>query len=474
MQKSVPIQLSSSTTLPAYLQIAGQIEEYIRSGHLVGGEKLPSVRKLTRQLDVSMSTVLHAYDELSRRGHVVSVKGSGVFVREKSEKANTILPYEITPDTINLASTSPDLSIYPMKEFGGIFTEILQTGGAQAFAYQESRGYYPLRQQLSGTLSGHGILASAEDIIVVSGAQQGIDTIAMAYAGEESTIFVENPGYTGAKSVFSRLGLQMVGIHMEKDGMDMEQLKKMAALYRPALVYVTPRFQTPTTICYSKQKMQLLLTLSKQFGFYIIEDDEMSDIDFGGRPLSLKQMDSDDRVIYIKSFSKILMPGLRIACIAAPSGLCAKIAAAKHTSDISSPGLFQRALELYLSRGHMPGHVQSVTAFYQKRLRQSADMLKSLAAFDVQFAVPTGGLNFWLSLPAHITGSSLYHQAARHNVLTAPGELYYTSPLSGHDRHLRLCYAMASEAEFETAVGVLKRVLGNNKKGITSIAAPFI
>jgi DNA-binding transcriptional MocR family regulator len=368
---------------PLYLQLAEALRGAIRGGDYPVGERLPSIRHLADAAGVNPATAVSAYRILEKEGWVEARAGSGVYARtpdgaedppEGSFPARRGKPawdgghgspdaaltdmaagkVLVPPGVLDMAAGAPSPALFPTEAFKELLNEVLDRDHGWAFGYQESAGWPPFREAIAEYLrTAHGIGAEASDIRVVSGAQQGIDLAAKALLGPRDSVAVETPTYRGALSVFWSRGAETLPIPVGPGGMDLHALERAVRERRPRLAYAIPRYQNPTTICWDQGIMRGFLELASRYGFYILEDDLLSDLSYGPRrePTCLKAMDVEDRVIYVRGFSKVLMPGLRLGAVLAPKALRDRFEAAKRATDISTDGLTQRALDLYLRRG---------------------------------------------------------------------------------------------------------------------------
>ena len=350
----------SETAAPLYQQLADGIARLIADGHLPANSKLPPIRKLAGQAGVNPATVVTAYKHLESKQMAYSRIGSGTFVsplpveQAPEPVANlNIRPYHSginLENAINFANTSLPHEMFPVAAFKRAFDEVLEREKGGAFSYMDIMGHEPLRALLCGYLESCGIKTSVENVQIISGAQQGVDLISKAILRFGDVVFVEKPTFYGAAGAFLSRGGKLVEIPLLEDGMDIAALENYLKLYQPKLIYMTAYFQTPTGVSYSLEKKRRLLELAEQYGAYIIEEDDYYDFHYGAEPLvSLKALDYKNRVIYIKSFSKILMPGLRMGLIVLPKKIRQAVMEAKYTTDHSSSGFMQRAMEYALS-----------------------------------------------------------------------------------------------------------------------------
>jgi len=480
----VSLQLNKNLSIPLYLQLSSHIAELIKSGEIKPEEKLPPIRKLALELGVNNITVVNAYKELEGNGYIKGVKGSGYYVERKGFNNEESLmtfstidenSYEdddislmtrgqisLTANTINFASVTPDPSIFPIDSFKAALNEVLDRDKGFAFGYQESNGYEPLRETLCDFLYKHSrINAQPEHIQIVSGAQQGIDIIGKALLNPGDYVVTENPTYNGAVAVFKSRGAKIIGVPMNSKGIDLSILEQQVISYRPKLVYVMTKYQNPTTISYSKEKLEGLLRLSEKYGFYIVEDDSLSGLSFENtnNDFSLKALDSKDKVIYIRSFSKLLMPGLRIGFILTPEEILGKLLRAKHSTDISSSGLIQRALDVYFKKGQWEHHMNYMNEIYKSKYEAMIEELEKLKKYGATSMEPKGGLNFWLTLPTGMEATKLYLECAKKDVLIVPCKIFYVNNFRNSDDTIRLSYAATNINQIKNGMKILEQCI---------------
>lgn len=504
---TVSIQLDKTSNIPLYLQISNTFEDMIKSDKLKSEEKLPPIRKLAKELDVNNVTVVNAYKQLELNGYILGVKGSGYYVKKfelvDSIASNKKIDYsapihnddydyeyeniklmisgqiEISENTINFASATPDPSIFPIETFKNALNEVLDRDKGYAFGYQESNGYEPLRESLSYyLLRENNIKVDSETIQIVSGAQQGIDIIGKALLNSGDYVITENPTYTGAVSVFNSRGANVIGVPIDNDGINLEILEKQIKTYNPKLLYVMTSYQNPTTTCYSKEKILKLLELANKYNFFIVEDDSLSGLSFSmtSKNLTLKSLDTQDKVIYVKSFSKLLMPGLRIGFIISPESMLTKLTEAKHTTDISSSGLIQRALNIYFENGHWQHNLEYMRQIYKNKYNCMIEELNKLKKYNIEFKEPKGGLNFWITLPSNVSASKLYLECAKKDVLLVPCSVFYINNGNKLDNSIRISYAGTNIEDIKKGMSILGECLEKiiNKKSNKTYIAPML
>lgn len=476
MDRIVSIHLDRSSSTPLYMQIYEGIANLIEKGAISYGEKLPPIRQMASFFNVNTVTVVNAYKQLEMQGFVKSRMGSGTYVSFLPEKKN----FDEFPTVEGVASFSQETDnsmadaashikfdfagasispkYFPVKDFKDVVNEVLDRDGGYALEYQESSGYQPLRESIKEFMKiEHDLLVPFEEIQIVSGAQQGIDILAKAFLNFGDVVYVEAPTYPGAINAFRSRGAHIVEINMEEDGIDLNVLKKHLAQNPPKLFYTMPVFQNPTGYSYSSKKKQELIALAKKHNFYIIEDDHISDLYYREKPVLLKALDDGDKVLYIKSFSKLFLPGLRLAFLWVPEIYSDKTALAKYSSDISSSGFFQRALDLFLRKGLWCKHVRRLRKVFFEKWQKTHEALAMHMPQEVKYNIPEGGHFFWLQLPNGYYSMYLYELALKEGVSIMPGNLFYLSqkPTEG----FRLSFAQISVQSIDVGIQKLSECI---------------
>ncbi|AOY76643.1 PLP-dependent aminotransferase family protein [Clostridium formicaceticum] len=420
-----------------YIQLYKALKGFIVEGKLKKGDRLPPIRKLSEMLEVNNVTVVSSYRMLEEEKLVYKKIGSGTYVAfdlhnnegfDHGPKTSLIEQghIQLEKNTINFASATPSTDLFPVDDFKEVLNEVLDRDKGSAFGYQESQGYYPLRLALKEYIDNYNIITDINNIQIISGAQQGIDIIAKGLLNYGDYVMIEGPSYRGAMAVFESRGAKIIDIPLEKDGLNLQDLEKKIIAYQPKFLYMMPNFQNPTGISYSLEKKKKILEIAEKYHLLIVEDDYLSDLNFyNNENITLKSLDHKDLVIYIKSFSKILMPGLRLGFLVVPRLVYGEVLLAKHTTDISTSGLLQRALELYLKKGTWQQHIRYMGTQYMERFEAMVRSIKEYMPQEVEYTLPKGGVNFWFKLPKGLSSKELYEMTVKQKIVFAPGHLFF-------------------------------------------------
>lgn len=479
------ISLDKESKTPLYLQLFEQLKALIAKGVLPPDCRLPSIRQLSVFLKVNSVTVVTAFKELESDDLVYSKPGSGTYVSKMTSMVmndsdiaildelyqNDGLPLlsndqmKVNENTIDFASATPTPDLFPVEDFKVALNDVLERDKGAAFSYQDSAGFYPLRECISEILKNTSINCSPESIQIISGAQQGIDIISKAFLSHGDYVITESPTYTGAIAVFKSRGAQIADVPMEKDGCNLNILEYQLKTFKPKFIYTIPSFHNPTGYSYSNNKREQLIKLAEKYKTYIIEDSYVSDLDFEDSGFTpLKTLDKNGRVIYIKSFSKIFMPGLRLGFMIVPKNLRPNTLEAKHATDISTSGLLQRAFDLYIRNGFWDKHFEFMHGIYKERYQAVISALDRSLPSNIKYVKPGGGLNIWLELPYGFPVSTLLNQAVSGNIVFAPGRVFYNgnSPMSINN--IRISFAAVHTGYISDGIEKLCEIM----KGITN------
>lgn len=472
------LALDHSSSQPIYAQISGHFRAAILSDNLRPGVRLPAVRAVAANLGVSRGTVESAYAELVADGLVASRQGSGYYVLAHApgdpgtssrsgdwpawqgrltyggyEAMSAYLP-EVSrkTDWIALDGGACDPRLFPMDEFRRLLGQVMRRDGVAAVEYGEIGGYLPLRAILAQVLASQGIQTGPGNILITAGSQQALSLVAGLILPPGSGVVVERPTYAGALDVFRSRGLRIHTVGLDEDGMDMDELEAVLARHRPGLIYTIANFHNPTGACLSGQRRRQLISLAGRFDVPVLEDDYVGDIRYEGHAQpTLKSLDPDGRVIYMSTFSKMLIPGLRVGFVVADGPVYDFLLRSKRCHDLATCNLIQRALKDYVSVGRYGAHLQRSCTLYRRRRDVMLAALERHMPPATTWLRPKGGLFVWVNLPPAMRASELLPRACAKGVVFAPGGNFHLDPSQG-EGSLRLNFASSSEDVIEEGI----------------------
>lgn len=455
-------EISKSKRKKLYIQLYDEIKNMIFTKQILPNEKLPSVRQLVNRFSLNSSTILKAYELLEAEGHIYKISGSGTYVKDRK---NYIENQEQKPiiesfkygqirinENINFASATPSVEVFPTKKFQESINKVFHQVGGEALKYHETQGFIGLRKVIAEKLKDNFQEVYCSNIHITSGAQQALDLIKKSLLKPASTLILSRPTYSGAINTFKG-SCKIETVEMMEDGFDMEELEEILAHTNVNFVYTMINFQSPTGVRWSHEKKLRLIELSKEYDFMIIEDDCLSELYFYDNPVApLKTLDRDNRVIYIKTFSKILIPGMRLAYMVVPTELSPQIVAAKFSSDISTSGLNQRALTYLLKEDFLEEHLDKTRTIFRDKFELIVGLIEDIPDLEIYYR-PEGGFYIWIILPDFINCNDLYSELKKRGVSVLPGNVFY--PDSVNNRRIRISFAAVTQEEIKVGIKIL-------------------
>jgi GntR family transcriptional regulator/MocR family aminotransferase len=379
-------------------EIYRQLRSAMRDGRLRPGERLPPSRDLAKRLDVARMTVTVAYDRLSGEGYVTSRMGAGTFVNpgvttairpaNRARIAGSLKPRPVwgilrsapaiaqpafvRPARFDFRSGLPDASLFPHETWRRLVARELHAEAVGKAVYAKPKGHLGLRYAIARHIAvSRGVDASADDITITNGTQQALDIVVRLLLAPGDRVAVEAPGYAPARLLFTSSGLRVIGTPVDVDGLVVDALPKGARL-----VYVTPSHQYPLGISMTLARRLSLLAWATRNDAAIVEDDYDSEFRFQGRPIeTLSSLDTSGRVIYVGSFSKTMLPTLRLGFVVTPPSLRETVGIAKFVTDWHTSLPLQAALAHFIESGDFARHLRRMRSRYQARHDRIADLL---------------------------------------------------------------------------------------------------
>lgn len=312
-----------------------------------------------------------------------------------------ILKFTADPEVISFAAGNPAPEAFPVEEIRGFSREIFEQNPILALQYSITEGYTPLRDKLKEKMAQEGNFNPAMDeLIITSGAQQANELAAKVLCNEGDTIVCEKPSFIGSLNAFKSYHVTLKGVEQEEDGLNLTSLETMLAEGGVKLIYVIPNFQNPTGRTMSLEKRKGLYALAQQYNAVILEDNPYGYLRFAGEELpTIKSMDTDGRVIYSGSFSKILAPGIRVGYVSAPKEIIQKIIVCKQVSDVHTNIWAQLIADQFLAKMDFAAHIAKLQEIYRKKCALMIEQIEKNFSPKIAFTRPQGGLFLWCTLP---------------------------------------------------------------------------
>ncbi len=365
------------------------------------------------------------------------------------------------PNIISFGGGYPDASLFPAAQLEEIFREVIRAPGGAAMQYAPSEGLPRLREQIANLMRADGTPCRPEDVLILQGSQQGLDFASKMLVDPGDVIITEDPTFLGALIAFNPSQPTYVAIPMDEDGMRMDALEvALKANPNVRMIYTVPDFQNPTGVTLSLNRRQRLLELAAEYDVIILEDTPYRHIRFSGDTLpSLKSLDRQGHVIHLGSFSKVLVPGLRIGWAVAAPELLEKMALLKVAADTQTSTINMAAASLFLDRFDLQAHVAMLQAAYRSKKEVMLDAIRQYFPQDVSMTNPDGGLFTWASFPKGFDATRFMKDVALPvaRVAYVPGATFF--PTHQRANHARINFSAQSEERILSGIAALGAAL---------------
>ena len=448
--------------------IVASVQREIESGSLPAGSRLPPVRALEKQLGLSKNTAQAAYDELVARGLVEAREREGVFVlaasRFESPGAVIAAPAPaFVPPPLSRADFAPkgvtplstvfiDPDLLPTDRIAECARSVLRE---RMPSHYDAQGYRPLREAIAKRLQTRGLDVEADEVVITTGSQQSLDIVARSL--EVRRVAVESPVYAYAKLLFESLGHELVGMHLDPfGGIDLAAWDRALA-QKPSLAYLIPSFHNPTGYSYTSAELRGVLELCVKHGVAILEDDWGSDMLSDGEYRPMLRMLGGKDVLYVNSFTKKLLPSLRVGFVAAAPALVPTLVAMKRLSTLGNAWLTEAIVCEFLERGYYDTHLQALQRALDARYAACLASLDELMPDGVRWTHPGGGPTLWLELPRWVDLPALEAHLARRGIQISNASAAYVGP--AHLHGFRVAYAYLPEDEMRRALTIVADAL---------------
>jgi len=485
------LQLTRTGDRPIVEQIREGLARAIEAGALAEGARLPSTREMAQRFDLNRQTAVEAYRRLEADGLIQQRRGAGAYVLpraarqarhaasalpqeplarasrvgsralrsfERRDAARAELPHG-APDALDLAGLVPHERDYPSAAFGECLSRVLAERGGAALGYGPAAGDPALREALAARLARRGLDVDASGILVVGGAQQGLDLLFRALLDPGDAVIVESPTYHLCLDLLAFHQAELLPVPLMAHGreglasLDMDRLRDHLKRARPGLAYVMPTAHNPTGLTLDLETRRMLASDLASAGVTLIEDDYEADMLHEGEPLPpVATLPEAGGVVYLGTLSKALFPGLRIGWLAGNRDVLARVARVKRLSDLSGSVLLQAVAAELMTSGTYDEHLREATRRTGAHVRRLVEALRAQLPPEATVTVPRGGHVLWLEAPA-ASGREIAERAAARGVLVTPGEAFL--PEQGHPAAVRVSIARVAGEDIERAAGLL-------------------
>ena len=361
---------------------------------------------------------------------------------------------------ISLAGGFPAPQTFPKAQLAEIFKEVILTDGDDVLQYGPTGGDMRLIEAIKQM--GNFSKISSDEMMISVGSTNAIYCYTRSLIDEGDVILCEGPNFLGTGLLFETIGAEVIGIDVKQDGLDLEQLEETILRCQKEdkkikFIYTIPEFQNPTGISMPYEKKRALVKLAIKYNLPILEDNPYGELRFEGEKspdiykIAREEFGRKDLVVLIKSFSKILGPGMRMAYAIGDKEIISTMISWQQKINVSPDNITQRAVALFIERGLMQPHIQSIIEFYRPKKDKMLTALEKYLPQEVKWTIPQGGMFVWVYLPENMSGDDLFQEAIKHKVAFIPGSKFYPT---GAERfnEIRLNFSYPSETEIETGV----------------------
>ena len=382
------------------------------------------------------------------------------FAGMKPSATREILKVTSEPGMIAFAGGSPAIAAFPTEEVTKLSNEILTENPVSALVYGVSEGYEPLRQTVKAWLKRRENVGTDDDtVIITAGGTQVMDIATRILSSEGDTVICEEPSFVGSLNCFRSHGLNLAGVPIDDDGMNIEKLEEVIKANPGAkFIYTIPNFQNPGGTTLSLEKRKAMYKLALENDLVIVEDNPYGNLRVAGEDVpAIKSFDTEGIVIYAGSFSKILAPGIRVAYAVVPNKMAGAFTIGKQVSDVHTGVLNQMIISRWFDEYDVDAHIERIRLIYRKKLNLMCDSLDKYCP-QLEYVRPEGGLFIWAKLPEGVDMMSYVKKLITHKVAVVPGSSFMTDDTAPCD-YIRLNFSTPSEENIVKGVEIMGEVL---------------
>ncbi|MBU3179022.1 PLP-dependent aminotransferase family protein [Clostridium estertheticum] len=454
-----------SKKIPLYVQLYEYIKKEIQIGTIKAETKLPSKRKLASYLGISQNTIQTAYDQLCAEGYVESKPRIGIFVKRLEDELLCSLPPIHKSDEnitlkdnvdylIDFCPRDVDLNNFPHSTWRRLTIQCLYSDQSSLLLTGEPQGEECLREEISKYLfQSRSVRCVPEQIIIGAGTQYLLVLLCMLL-GKKYTYAIENPGYNRVRNVFKDQGIDVDPISIDEDGICLEDLRKSSA----RVVYITPSHQFPYGMIMPVSRRLELLKWCEEKDCYIIEDDYDSEFRYKGKPIpSLQGLDSNGNVIYMGTFSKSLIPSIRISYLVLPSKLVGKYKESFKVYKQTVSRFHQDTLYRFMKEGYWERHIHKMRTLYRKKHGILFSAIDKYMKEKVEIIGEKSGLHILLKVKNGMTEEELIKSAHKMEIKIYPTSIYYAEGVSSEFPLILLGFGGLTEMQIEEGIQILKK-----------------
>lgn len=385
-----------------------------------------------------------------------------------SDRVNTLKPsaireifkYAADPEVVSLSAGNPAPDAFPKEAVAEISEKLLKENPVLALQYGLTEGYAPLRETLKKYMvEKYGVSTEGNDLIITSGAQQVMDLVTKSLVNEGDVVITEAPSFIGSLNTFRSYNAKLVGVPMDSDGMNMEELEKaLKENENVRFIYTIPNFQNPSGITMSLTKRKKMYELAKKYGVLILEDNPYGELRYKSENLpNIKSFDKDGLVIYAGSFSKVISPGMRVGWCMAPAEIIQKMVVCKQGEDVHTNMWSQVVCNEFMTKYDFDAHLEMLRNLYREKLDYTMGLLKENLSDKITYGDVEGGLFIWCTLPEDVDMNAFCVELVKNKVCVVPGNAFLTDEKEV-SHNFRINFSTPSNEQLKKGIEILGRV----------------
>lgn len=378
----------------------------------------------------------------------------------KPSAIREIFKYAADPEVVSLSAGNPSPEAFPIEEIKEISSRLLEENPIGVLQYSVTEGYPQLRETLKEYMkSHHNVGRDFDDILITTGAQQIMDLATKSLVNEGDVVITEAPSFIGSLNTFRSYNAKLVGVKIDDDGMNTEELEKALQTHKNArFIYTIPNFQNPSGITMSLEKRKKMYELAKKYNVLILEDNPYGDLRYSGEYIPcIKSFDDEGIVLYAGSMSKVISPGIRVAYVIAPKPIFQKMVVCKQGNDVHTNIWSQMVCNELMTKYDFDAHLEKLRNLYRKKAQFMMDLMdKYLVPMGITYARITGGLFTMCTLPDYVDMQEFCKDAIKNKVCVVPGNAFLTDE-SEECHTFRVNFSTPTDEQLEKGIKLLAK-----------------
>ncbi|WFD11113.1 PLP-dependent aminotransferase family protein [Tepidibacter hydrothermalis] len=434
-----------------YQAIINYIKSEISNGSIKSGKKLPSIRNICEEFQCSKVTVVKAYDLLEKEHIIYSIPKSGYYLIENNLNLNN----KICNKYIDFSTSAPDSRILPYEEFQHCLNQAMDLYKERLFSNSNTQGFENLINVIVKQLQDYQVFTYNKCVFITTGSQQAINILTMMhFPNGKDNVLIEQPTYHGVIKSLEINNINTIGIKRDHNGIDLNELEKMFKYNNIKFFYTVPRFHNPTGFSYSNKDKKKIIELAEKYDVYIVEDDYLADLEVDKKSDPIYALDCSSRVIYLKSYSKIILPQLRISAVVLPKLLLKTFKEYKKWNDLNTSILSQGALEIYIKSGMFNAHMKKLRTVYRERMSYLDKLIKNLNNSNVKWYIPNSGFFASFEITNNVSSKDIVRRLNMKNILLPDTCMFY---LENHinEKLIRLSVSRVNNDEIKKGINMI-------------------